>query len=152
MDAGSGHSSILWSTGETTQQVSLTEADNPISFTITSNRGCTAVSEEFNVEEKINLEPIISGDTTYCEGDSIFLDAGNSYATYLWTTGETTPTINFSTVGTYEVTVSNANCSHTGSIDIAYEELTNPNIFILGDSAFCVGEVSLLYLDQECVS
>ncbi|MEI6817634.1 MAG: T9SS type A sorting domain-containing protein [Bacteroidota bacterium] len=50
--------------------------------------------------------PTISanGPTTFCVGNSVILNAG-SYASYVWSTGETTATIMVTTTGTYSVTV-----------------------------------------------
>ncbi|MFY0607793.1 MAG: hypothetical protein JXR10_13835 [Cyclobacteriaceae bacterium] len=51
-------------------------------------------------------------------GNSFELDAGAGYAQYLWSTGETTQTINVTTEGEYSATVTNANgCSATDNIE-----------------------------------
>lgn len=52
----------------------------------------------------VNIGP----DRTFCQGDSVTLDAGNPGLTYLWSTGATTQTIKVKTSGTYVVTVRNA--------------------------------------------
>jgi|GEM_PF-2002357 len=53
-------------------------------------------------------EPVV-----LCPGNSLTLDAGANYTTYLWSTQETTQTITVSLPGEYAVTVSNATCSAT---------------------------------------
>ncbi len=50
----------------------------------------------------------IGNDTTICDGTSIILDAGNAGMKYLWSTGDTTQTINVNTTGNYSVTVRNS--------------------------------------------
>lgn len=57
------------------------------------------------------ITPIIItlGPTRFCAGDSVVLDAGYGYASYLWSTGETTQKIIVRKSGTLTVTVSDAN-------------------------------------------
>ena len=45
------------------------------------------------------------GNTTFCEGDSVILDAGGGYIAYRWNTGETSRTITVRESGTFVVTV-----------------------------------------------
>lgn len=53
-------------------------------------------------------------DAYVCFGDDAVLDAGfHPDYTYLWSTGETTPTITTNIPGTYTVTISNGGCSKT---------------------------------------
>jgi gliding motility-associated-like protein len=56
---------------------------------------------------------------TFCEDDTIVLDAGISDVTYLWSTGETTREIVVNQPGTYTVIVTNSsNCSSTKTIEL----------------------------------
>lgn len=62
--------------------------------------------------------PVItpSGPDTICRGETITLDAGAGFGTYLWVTGETTRTINVNRAGDFTVTVTNQNgCSSTSA-------------------------------------
>jgi hypothetical protein len=72
------------------------------------------------VELVVNELPAvaISGPTAVCAGDSVTLDAGAGYASYLWSTGETTQTIEVSPADTAEYTVtvtSAAGCEGTSA-------------------------------------
>jgi hypothetical protein len=51
----------------------------------------------------VNLGP----DTTILQGQSLTLDAGNPGSDYLWSTGQTTQTIEVTQAGNYSVTVTN---------------------------------------------
>ncbi|MEP1890756.1 MAG: T9SS type A sorting domain-containing protein [Cyclobacteriaceae bacterium] len=52
------------------------------------------------------------------EGNSFELDAGAGFSGYLWSTGETTQTINVTTAGEFSATVTNSNgCSATDEIE-----------------------------------
>ncbi|MBL0174030.1 MAG: VWA domain-containing protein [Ignavibacteria bacterium] len=48
-----------------------------------------------------------SGDTVFCEGGQVTLDAGDGYVTYLWSNGKTTRTIDITTSGLYTALVEN---------------------------------------------
>ncbi len=54
--------------------------------------------------------PVISGKIYYCAGDTVQLDAGPGYDSYLWSTGDTSRTIKV-LQGLYAVTVTDGPCS-----------------------------------------
>lgn len=63
--------------------------------------------------------PTISGVTNFCVGDCTTLDAGNDFATYLWSTGETTQIIEVCESDTYSVTVTDGmGCSDSGAVSV----------------------------------
>ena len=114
LNAGSGYSSYLWSTGATTQTINVSTAGT-FAVTVTNAGGCSgSTSATTNVLS--NPSPSISGTLSFCQGSSTTLDAGSGYSSYLWSTGATTQTINVSTAGTFTVTVTNAGgCSGSTS-------------------------------------
>ena len=54
-----------------------------------------------------NPLPVISGNTPFCQGSAITMDAGAGYASYSWSTGETTRTISVNNSNPVSVTVTN---------------------------------------------
>lgn len=87
---------------------------------IDSNSNCssttrTAVALLFGEEI-----PVIEDEyLTFCEGESIILEAGLMDMDYLWNTGETTSQITVSTPGIYTVEVTNSsNCSAIKTIEL----------------------------------
>ncbi len=93
----------------------------------------TFIESSFNA---LNL----GNDTIVCSGE-IILDAGNSGQSYLWSTGETTPTISASSSGIYTVEVSNGSCIiHTGLISI---ENVASDANLGGDTVICEGSLTL---------
>lgn len=126
LDAGNIGTSYLWSTGATTQSINVS---SPGLYTIrvTNAIGCEAI-DTVTVTSVPNPVVNLGADIAICFGDSIILDAANSGATYLWSTGATTQTINVNIAGTYTVTVTNANgCVSSDEINIGNNALPNAN-------------------------
>jgi hypothetical protein len=85
---------------------------------ITFAPGCTVSSEKVTVTVS---DPTVSfgADTTICDTMTLTLDAGNGYSSYLWSTGETTQTINVTTTNDYWVQViDTVGCSGTDTIHV----------------------------------
>jgi hypothetical protein len=132
LDAGAGYTSYLWSTGETTQSITVT-ATGTYSVTVTGAGGCTA-GDSHNVTVNSTPAPVISGPASAC--DSAVLDAGSGYASYLWSTGETTQTITVTASGTYSVTVTGTGgCTGNDSHAITINNTLTP--VITGPASAC---------------
>lgn len=116
LNAGSGYT-YNWSTGVNTQTINVNSTGS-YSVTITSG-SCTA-NDAINVT--LNPLPVINlgNDTTFCTGNSITLNAGNTGSSYNWSGGLSgTQTQTVSTTGTYSVTVTSASlCSATDNINV----------------------------------
>jgi len=118
LDAGAGYSSYTWSTTETTQTITVTAAGT-YTVSVSDASGCSGTTSVV-VTVNTNLTPTITGPSSICTGSTATLDAGNGYATYTWSTTETTQTISVATGGTYTVTVSDASgCSGTASFTLS---------------------------------
>jgi hypothetical protein len=133
--------SYLWSTGATTQAVTVT-ASGSYSVTVTNANGCSATSSPTVVTVKPNPTASITavGPTTFCAGGSVTLTAASG-SSYLWSTGATTQSISASAGGNYSVTVTNANgCSATSSPTVVTVN-ANPTASITagGPTTFCAG-------------
>jgi hypothetical protein len=117
LDAGAGFASYLWSSGETTQTIEVSPSvTTAYSVTVTNTEGCSGTSPDHTVTVNLLPQPVVTGPTSVCDGENVTLDAGAGYASYLWSTGEATQTIEVSPSATtvYSVTVTNAEgCSDT---------------------------------------
>lgn len=106
LDAGNPGSTYLWSTGATSQSISVTTPGTFI-VNVTNTNGCLA-SDTIVISRLSPVNVNLGSDRNICANDTITLDAGISGATYNWTTGETTKTIRVSNAGTYGVAVTNS--------------------------------------------
>lgn len=114
LDATFGFDSYLWSTGETTQSIIVTNTGN-YSVTATSINGCTSTDATNIVFE----EPIINLPESIDLCNQNVLDAGPGFDEYHWSTGETTQSIEVSEAGEYSVTVTTAGgCTATASTTV----------------------------------
>ncbi len=137
LDAGAWGGTYLWSTGETTQTITVSTAGN-YSVTVTTPFGTG--SDDINVfvipPIVVDLVPDIS---LACNGGSVVLDAGNPGATYLWSTGETSQTITVSVIGIYSVIVTAQGCSGSDEIEVTIGGgiLPGPAGEITGQAVVC---------------
>lgn len=146
LDAGAGYSSYMWSTGATTQTISVNNSGT-FTVTVTNSFGCdgSATATTTLLPEP---KPVITGKPGFCPGGSTVLNAGNGYASYLWSDGSTTQTITVSNAGTYSVTVTNASgCSKSTSISVSVYAEPKPSI--LGKTSICDKTSTNLSADQN---
>ena len=133
LDAGAGYANYSWNPAGSSQTYTATVAGD-YSVTVTDANGCMG-SDMVTVTENASLTPSITGTLAICEGSSTVLDAGNSYATYDWSTSETTQTITVTTAGIYSVTVSDINgCTGTDEVEVTTQSLSTTITGVLGIS------------------
>jgi hypothetical protein len=137
----SSASSYLWSTGETTQSITVGNAGS-YTVTVTDANSCSATSAPTNVTVNTPPNAVINagGPTTFCAGGSVTLTASNG-ASYHWSTGATTQSINVANSGSYSVTVTDVNgCSATSApTDVSVNALPTATIAPSGPTTFCAG-------------
>lgn len=127
-----------WSTGATTKSITVKLAGN---YTVSYNdgSGCGILTSSV-VSVTVNALPVvsISGILAICPGSSTTLNAGTGFASYLWSNGLTTYSINVTSSGTYRVAVKNANgCTATASVNTTISPVPAP--VITGNIQFCPG-------------
>ncbi|MFN8393594.1 MAG: hypothetical protein U0176_02865 [Bacteroidia bacterium] len=125
LNAGSGYSNYLWSTGATTQTISVTNAGS-YSVTATINGGCQA--SDTVVITSLPTNPVNLGPDVHTCTLPVTLNAGPGYATYVWNQGATTSTIPAVTPGQYSVTVTESNGCSTLDTVIVYDNHTTVNL------------------------
>jgi gliding motility-associated-like protein len=138
LDAGS-FAAYRWSTGATTRTINVATG-GVYSVTVSNTAGCTATDSV-----RVLISPVLNialPDTvSICNGQNATLDAG-VFASYQWSNGATTRTITINNLGIYRVTVTNATCTATDSVQV----LASNTLFMpLPDTAIlCIGQNRVL--------
>ena len=98
----------------------LTTGNFTVSLTVKKNTGTIfTVTKLVNITGNISPVLNLGADVTLCDdGSMATLDAGNSGATYNWSTGETTKTIDVIDAGKYSVIITKNTCSVEDSVHL----------------------------------
>jgi len=132
LDAGNPGAAYLWSTGETTQTVTVSgEGTNTYWVDVTNENNCTSTD---TIIVNFATSPVIElgADTVICHNSVLTLDAGNPGSSYLWSTGETSQTISINGEeyedGNYDFSVLvtlESGCENGGGITIEIKDCTS---------------------------
>ena len=141
----SAGTSYLWSNGATTQSINVT-ASGSYTVKVINASGCQSATSVATVVtvNALPATPSITADgpTTFCAGGTVTLSSSPE-TSYLWSNGETTPSINVTTTGNYTVKVTNANgCQSAASVatSVTVNALpVTPTITAGGPTTFCDG-------------
>ncbi len=142
----SAASNNTWGGGETTQGITATSNGN---YTVTVNdaNGCQATSIATVVTvNALPSTPTISasGSTSFCTGGSVTLTASNATGN-LWSTGETTQSINVTASDVITVTYTNASgCEATSSATTVNVSATPVPTVVATATQACSGETITL--------
>jgi gliding motility-associated-like protein len=145
LNAGAGFSSYLWSTGESSQTISVNTANN---YAVTVNNGaCNGIA---NITVVKNVIPNFSilGKNSICEGQLSALTPSQSFASYRWSNGTLNAVLQTAQSGNYSVTVTDANgCTAFQTTSLSVNP--NPKPVIAGKSSICLGDSTLLSVNQS---
>jgi len=126
--------SYLWSTGTITQSIYV-NVTGTYSITVTDSFGCAGTgTHSFTINP--NPTPIITanGPTTFCQGDSVSLNAGN-YSSYIWNTSSTSQSITVTATGLCTVTVTDGyGCTGTASENVSVIPTDSVRSYFIVDS------------------
>lgn len=104
----SGDNSYVWSTGETTTSITIS-AGGAYTVTATNAYGCSQSSSAYVAQLAAPTLDIV-GVADLCQGDTTMLVATSDAAAYLWSTGDTTQTVEVVPANTtYGITVTGVN-------------------------------------------
>lgn len=149
LTATSGFVSYLWSTGDTLSTIMVQDAQT-YTVTVTDANGCSAMAD-FQLSHYPNTPLVINGPTTFCSGDTLMLNATLGFASYLWSNGDTLPTIRVVQADTLLLMAVDSNgCSAQASFIV--EELPLPTPTIIGSAFLCPGESVSLTSDTGYAS
>lgn len=140
ISATPGFVTYLWSTGDTTPDISVNDS-NAYSVTVTDANGCSA-STATAVTSVVGPAPVIIGPSTLCEGAVATFSLDETYAGYQWPDGSSAPTWSVNAPGDYAVTVTDA-AGCTGVAGISLTGSANPVPAITPQPYLCDGQISL---------
>ncbi|MCB0597586.1 MAG: gliding motility-associated C-terminal domain-containing protein [Lewinellaceae bacterium] len=141
LNAGAQYTGYNWSTGSSAPTVQVSQA-GAYGLTVTDANGCVG-SDEVQVVEDVELNPVISGPLAFCPGTSTTLDAGEGFQDYQWSDNSTTQTLTVNSPGSYSVTVADASgCA--GDAEVVVSEYPAPLPVIEGEREYCQGESASL--------
>lgn len=138
--------SVRWSNGTLGNQNTVTVAGDYTAFAY--QNGCNAATtvRVTQCQQQI-CNPTITGNKEFCQGDSIILDAGTGFTSYLWNTGAITQTIVVKTTGKFIVNVTGQSCTGKDSVQVISNPLPTPTIS--GNTSFCIGGSTILTVNGQ---
>ncbi len=139
--------SFLWSTGATSQSISVNSSGS-YSVQITNSSGCQSASSS---PVTVTLNPLpstptisASGSTTFCPGGSVTLTS-SAGSTYRWSTGATSQSISVTSTGSYTVQTTNSSgCLSASSLPVTVSVNSLPTISISGTTTINIGNCTTL--------
>lgn len=108
----SGFTTYNWSNGGTGSTITITTTDT-INLSVVDANGCESPLSTSRITRQNTLpaQPMIlaNGPLTFCDGDSVQLQAPAGFAAYRWSDGDTNPIRTIITAGDYQLAVTDSN-------------------------------------------
>jgi PKD repeat protein len=139
LDAGAGGYSYAWSTGATSQVITVASSGTYYVTLTDTLTGCQA-SHAVDVQIEDDIQPIL-GDSVFSCGIAT-LDAEYTGANYQWSTGATTRMIDVPSSGMYAVTVQIDTCTGTDSVYVTIYD--KPALNLGDDTSLCASDSIIL--------
>lgn len=138
--------SYAWSSGETTQQISVTTSGT-FTASVTDANGCTSETSDPLVISVLPLpaKPIVnaSGALSFCDGGSVTLSTASASA-YSWSGGQTSQQLTVTASENYAVTITDVNGCQSPASDVVSVVVNalpaKPVIDSGGITSFCNGQ------------
>ena len=127
LNAGFGKTSYTWSTGATTQSISVKDSGT---YKVTISKGSCFVLDSLKVlfHPEINV-PILANDTTVCSNTGYQIHIGSLFTSYSWQDDSKDTFYTPNSSGIYWVDVTNEhNCKKRDSIEVTINQSPEPII------------------------
>jgi|GEM_PF-787489 len=151
LNAGSGFQSYVWSTGDTTQKITV---HGPGTYWVAAvNPGSQCLSRD-TVDITVYPAPVVNigPDVSICRDSVYKLDAGSGFSSYLWSDGSTGTSIMVNTPGQYWLQVTNTQgCTARDTVTITSiscplpdtcKVITSENLYGGAGNDYSVGIIS----------
>jgi len=128
----SGGDTYFWNVGATGSTITVNPSVSTLYYVIVSQAGCADMDTVWvNISQPM---PNLGADTTTCGGNTINLDAGAGFNSYLWSNGAVTQTISIDSTGigynatlVYVAVTDDLSCNGSDSINIVFQNCTGLN-------------------------
>ncbi len=143
LSAPAGFSSYQWSTGASTQQITVNSSG---SYTVIVGNGTCQTSASLPAIVTVAPRPgkpnVVATATELCIGQTATLQGPSAFAAYVWSNGGATQQITINQPGTYSLVVVDANgCSSFPSDPVLINAPPpKPAILAVGSTTFCQGQ------------
>lgn len=145
LDAFAFVSTYLWSTGDTTSNISATTSGL---YWAEVNNVCGTDRDSVQLEfAPPPPQPMLGRDSVLCPGEFLQWDLTSPGVTYLWSDGSTGPAFVATDAGLYWVELSTACRSLRDSIFLEYD--SEPTVNLPPDSTLCEGDEFILQTDMQ---
>lgn len=131
--------SYLWNNGST---ASTFIAETPGTYSVIITLENCSSSDTIFID---NVSPIVidlGPDLSICEGEQVTFGTDITADQFIWSSGETTPTITTNTSGIYQLTTEINGCEFSGIINL--EVISLPSFNLGNDTLLCQGETLVL--------
>ena len=146
LNAGNSFNSYLWSTGDTTSSIKVTNA-GWYKLNAATSDGCHLADSVEIIIDKPKVD--LGRDTTICKPNSIVLNGGGPYTHYLWSTKDTIPNITAKTSGNYFVQiVDQYGCKAGDTIKVSFVNIPKMNLSGI-DTLLCGQKSELLDISTD---
>jgi len=128
LTAQSGFPSYYWN-GTSTSQILTVNTPGSYFVLCTTANGQTCQSPPITIYQDTISITLSTPDSVFiCQGDTVIIDGPTGFATYNWSTGETTSSITTTSTGNYSLSVVDGNgcvgTSNTTSVSISPQTIT----------------------------
>lgn len=113
LSVNAGSAGVVWNTGATSSSIEVTASGI---YSVTLSNGICDASASVEVSIGDELNPVISGNTNICQGETTTLTVSEDFDTYTWSDGQTGKSVTVSQTGNYTVVVTKGDCSGTASV------------------------------------
>jgi len=121
------YTTYIWN-GNDTSQVFIPSSGGE--FFVTATNRCGESSDTIILEKYFSPEVYLNPDTVQFPGQVLLLNAGPGYLSYLWSNGNTEPSIYINEPGEYFVSIWNEHCKATDTIEMKrVSPFRVPNVF-----------------------
>jgi gliding motility-associated-like protein len=134
-----------WSNGATTKNITV-EPVTTTRYTVTRTIGSEVSKDSILIT--VNALHTALTDTVKLCADSVLLDAGAGFASYLWNDGAVTQTRWIKQTGQHIVTVSDGTCSVKDTTEVLLDRVTDDFTIGLAKDSVCRGESDSLFIQS----